>query len=159
MNILYSLVRILCESIKCNHNDIADYFKNKMLELTQIDIDNDKKNKKIDNFILKETIIQDNYKRTMGIIDYINNMESIYYKNAEVDDVMENCNNIDEMIADSIFGSYNYYCFPDKVCNDKNLIFFCEYDYNYLVKAFINEKLIDINTIIVFNYLSLMTLL
>ena len=132
--------KYLAESIKCHHNDIANYIKNKILEICSIDKHFDRY---IDNFVLIKNEIQTDFENYVlrgefgvGFMDFINHH---FAQNLNIDE------NVGETVSDSIFSSYNYFCFPDKIGKERYLAFLCEYDYDHLFELLVKIMNFDVN--------------
>ena len=83
-----------------------------------------------------------------------NKMDGFFRKDDKKQKNDNNDNNMinlsdEQLLYPSIFGSYNYSCFPEKV--EDNLLFYylVTYGYTSLVEYFLKEKDININSLII----------
>ena len=133
--ILNALKELMNEAIKCHHNDIFNYLQNNfdLEKNTKEPIDDDEKEGK--SF----------WNKMAGLFRKDDNKQ----KNNSNDNNMVNLSD-EQLLYPSIFGSYNYSCFPEKI--EDNLLFYylVTYGYTSLVEYFLKEKDININALIIF---------
>lgn len=156
--IISKFIYLMIESIKCHHNDIFNYFLNnfdinKNIEQTDEKLQDNNLNdiNRFTNFLTQN--IAGLLGNKLGFLNLKKKFDILFSdtndKNTELalkdDDI--------KSLQWCIFSSFNYIYFPEEIDDNTLFSYFVTYGYTTFVKYFLNEKEIDINAIVILNFL------